>query len=165
MPSTAKIRTAGSDEAGLLAELIRSSFRDVAERFGLTLRNCPSHPSNCTAEWIQKDWERGVTFYILENGFGPVGCVALEKASPELCYLERLAVLPAERGQGYGKLLAEHVFSLASAMGTQAVSIAIIAEQSELKQWYEKLGFVEKETKTYPHLPFRVMFMHCDLLP
>lgn len=153
------VRTANADDISMLAEMIRLSFRDVAKRFNLTLENCPKHPSNCTNEWIEGDFARGVTFYVLEDGGTPAGCVALEKASGDLCYLERLAVLPEHRHKGAGKALVDHVFSQASALGAKQISIGIIADDAPLKQWYKKIGFVEGETRKYEHLPFDVMFM------
>jgi N-acetylglutamate synthase-like GNAT family acetyltransferase len=135
----------------------------VAERFGLTQENCPRHPSNCTAEWIQKDMNRGVTYFIIENGNLVSGCVALELANPEVCYLERLAVIPGQRHQGFGKALVDHVFSEAKLLGVHRVNIGIIAEHTELKNWYKGIGFVEGESKEFPHLPFRVTFMSCNV--
>jgi hypothetical protein len=38
--------------------------------------------------------------------------------------------------------------------------IGIIAAHEILKAWYERLGFVEKETRTFAHLPFDVKYMH-----
>ncbi len=156
---TLHIRKAGSQDIPLLSGLIRDSFREVAERFGLTPENCPKHPSNCTDEWIEGDFARGVTYYILERNGTPVGCVALERDSPDLCYLERLAVLPQSRRNGFGKKLVNHVFIEAKALGITRVSIGIISEQAELKLWYQKIGFVEGETKKFEHLPFLVTFM------
>jgi N-acetylglutamate synthase-like GNAT family acetyltransferase len=88
-----------------------------------------------------------------------VGCVALEKASPDLYYLERLAVLPQYRRNGFGKALVDYVLLEAKAVGAKKLDIGIIAEQSELKLWYQQLGFVEGETKEFEHLPFLVTFM------
>jgi len=153
------IRAANTTDIPLLSDLICTSFRDVAERFNLTLENCPKHPSNCTDEWVKRDLARGVTFYILEDGDKPVGCVALEKASDDLCYLERLAVLPEHRQKGFGKTLVDHVFSQSKALGAKKVSIGIIANDDRLKRWYQKIGFDEGETKEYEHLPFSIMFM------
>ena len=150
-------------DKSILTSLIRDSYRDVAERFNLTIENCPKHPSNCTGEWIEKDITRGVSFFILEHNNKPVGSVALEMAVPELCYLERLAVLPDCRRKGFGKALAEHVFARAKHLGAKQVSIGIIAKQTELKQWYKKIGFIEGITKEFPHLPFSVTFMTYDL--
>jgi N-acetylglutamate synthase-like GNAT family acetyltransferase len=156
---SSKIRTCTKEDTQVLAETIRKSFQDVAERFGLTQENAPHHPSNCTVDWIREHMERGVTYFAIENKNHVVGCVALERANSEVCYLERLAVLPDHRRQGFGKALVKHVLSEAKLLGVHCVSIGIIAEQTELKNWYTGLGFVEGESKEFPHLPFLVTFM------
>ena len=158
-----QIRAANSDDISLLSGLIRQSYRDVADRFKLTPANCPKHPSNCTGEWIENDFARGVNYFILEHMDKPVGCVAIESAETDLCYLERLAVLPHERNKGLGSQLVEHIFQIARKLGAKKISIGIIAAQTELIQWYRKFGFVKGETKEFSHLPFRVTFMTCEL--
>jgi ribosomal protein S18 acetylase RimI-like enzyme len=160
---TTYIRAAGFADVSVLSGLIRVSFRDVAEKFALTLANCPKHPSNCTDEWIENDFARGVVYYILESDGTPVGCVALEKANPDLCYLERLGVLPQSRRKGFGKALVDHVFYEARAVGAKQIGIGIISDDTELKLWYQRIGFVEKETKEFAHLPFLVTFMSYEL--
>lgn len=154
-----KIRPCTQKDIEVLVETIRSSFQDVALRFGLTQENAPRHPSNCTAEWIQKDMERGVTYFVMENENIVAGCVALEQANPDVCYLERLAVLPDQRRRGFGKALVAHVLSQAKSLGVHRVNIGIIAEHIELKNWYRGIGFIEGDTKEFPHLPFQVTFM------
>ncbi|MDH3567902.1 MAG: GNAT family N-acetyltransferase [Desulfobacteraceae bacterium] len=158
------IREANSRDP-ILSGLIRDAFRGVAETFGLTRENCPKHPSNCTDEWIENDLDRGVIYYILENDGISVGCVALEKAGPDLCYLERLAVLPGNRRNGFGKALVDHVIAQARGLGAQQISIGIIADDTDLKRWYKKLGFVELETQAFEHLPFLVTFMSYEIAP
>jgi N-acetylglutamate synthase-like GNAT family acetyltransferase len=158
-----RIRTGTNNDIDVLARTIRNAFMDVAARFGLTPENAPRHPSNYTAEWLQKDLERGVTYFLVEKEGVPVGCVARELANPEVCYLERLAVLPGERRNGIGRALVDCVLAEARRLGARQVSIGIIAEQTELKDWYKKIGFVEGENKTFPHLPFRVAFLSYDI--
>jgi N-acetylglutamate synthase-like GNAT family acetyltransferase len=160
-----KIRAGTPKDIGVLTEIIRSSFRDVADRFGLTQENCPKHPSNCTVDWIQGDMDRGVTYFIFEDHGLASGCVALELAGSKLCYLERLAVRPPQRRRGFGRALVEYVLAEAKRSGSRRMSIGIIAEQTELKSWYQKIGFVEAETKEFAHLPFRVTFMSCAVNP
>jgi len=160
-----KIRVATRKDVALLTDIIRSSFRDVAERFGLTQENCPKHASNCTADWIEKDMDRSVTYFILEEEGQTSGCVALERVNDELCYLERLAVLPFRRQRGLGKALVDHVFKEAKHNGAKHLNIGAIAEQSELGNWYRKIGFVETETREFAHLPFRVRFMSYEIKP
>ncbi len=106
-----KIRAGGQKDIGILTEIIRSSFRDVADRFGLTQENCPTHPSNCTVDWVQRDMDRRVTYFVLEDNGLASGCVALELADSELCYLERLAVRPPQRRRGLGRALVEYVLA------------------------------------------------------
>jgi diamine N-acetyltransferase len=153
------IRQAGTADITLLSRLVRDSHQDVAERFGLTLDNCPKHPSNCTDEWIEKDLIRGVAYYIVEHDDVPAGCVAIEQASPGVCYLERLSVLPDQRRTGFGTALVNTILLKARTFGAVELNIGIIAHYNELKEWYKKIGFVEEETKDFKHLPFSVTFM------
>ncbi|MBW2514371.1 MAG: GNAT family N-acetyltransferase [Deltaproteobacteria bacterium] len=153
------VRNVGVHESSLLAHLIRTSYRDVAERFNLTLQNCPKHPSNCTRDWVEKDMKRGVSYHCLDMDEKAIGCVAFEKAGAQEGYLERLAVLPEYRQNGLGKKLVDHVFGLARTAGMCRIGIGIISEQQDLKQWYVKMGFVEQEIKTFSHLPFRVSLL------
>ena len=153
------IKTADADDATMLSGLVRTAYRDVAQRFGLTPQNCPKHPSNCTDDWILADFDRGVSFYLLERNGQPAGCAALEIPQPGLGYLERLAVLPANRNKGLGRQLVDHILRQAANSAVKKISIGIIAAQTELKNWYQKIGFVETETRAYEHLPFSVTFM------
>jgi N-acetylglutamate synthase-like GNAT family acetyltransferase len=157
------IRQATRDDVPVLAEVIRAAFRDVADRFALTAETCPTHPSNCAMAWIEQALDKGVRYYIGEEGGKACGCVALERANPEVCYLERLAVLPEYRRNGFGKALVDHVLAAARALGARRVEIGIIAEHRELKDWYLRLGFSMRDTVRFEHLPFAVMFM-CGVL-
>jgi N-acetylglutamate synthase-like GNAT family acetyltransferase len=107
--------------------------------------------------------DKGVTYFVIETEDHVLGCVALEPATSEVCYLERLSVLPDQRHRGFGKALVAHVFSEAKELGAHFVNIGIIAEHTELKSWYLQLGFVEGESKVFPNLPFRVTFMAYEL--
>jgi GNAT superfamily N-acetyltransferase len=153
------IRKCTREDADILAEIIRGSFRGVAECFGLTPENCPRHASNCTPDWIEKDMDRGVTYFVLESEGRGAGTVALEPVRPGLCNLERLAVLPGERKRGFGRALVNHVFSEAGKLGCNTIRIGVIADQAELKDWYRSFGFVEMESREFSHLPFLVTFM------
>ena len=72
------IRKATINDINLIVDTIRDSYQTVAERFNLTVDNCPKHPSNCTDEWIKRDLESGVIYYLLESTEGVIGCAALE---------------------------------------------------------------------------------------
>lgn len=157
------IRPANINDIRTLVGLLRRACATVARRFVLTEENCPKSPAFYTEDRAKADLERGVQYYILEDDTEVCGCVALEKAKPEVGYLERLAVLPEHRSKGYGSALIRHVFAQAQAIGLKRIGIAIIAEDTELKVWYHRFGFVETGTKAFEHLPFVVGFMERDL--
>jgi len=154
-----EIREALERDIPGLNRIIRGSFRDVAERFALTAENCPTHPSFCSAAWLEAALGKGLSFFILEDGESGCGCAALEIAGPQVCYLERLAVLPPYRHRGLGERLVRHVLDEARAVGAERVQIGIIAAQTELRDWYLELGFEDMGSKVFEHLPFEVAFM------
>ena len=157
------IREATVIEIPKLVEIIRTSFQDVALRFGLTEENCPKHPSNCQATWITSALEKGARYFTFNAEGASCGCVAIEQGDPEVCYLERLAVLPPKRLRGYGRALVAHVLHQAKELGAHRVDIGIIADHTELREWYTKIGFVAQNTADFPHLPFQVLFMSLSL--
>ena len=157
------IREASEVDAAMLSDLIRVAFADVAARFGLTPENCPRHPSNCTPEWVSSAMIKGTRYFVAEADGEAAGCVALEQAGPDVCYLERLAVLPTRRRCGLGAALVERIFRGATGLGASRVEIGVIARHTELTRWYEKQGFRPTRTATFEHLPFEVLFMSAEL--
>ncbi len=157
------IRRAGTGDAAAVARLIACAFQEVARRFALSPGNAPTHPSNCRPEWVAADLERGVSYFLISTDGADLGCIALEAASSELCYLERLAVHPGARRRGLGARLLGHALAEARSRGAEKVSVGIIAAQIELVEWYRRLGFLPGEARRFEHLPFEVRFMSCEL--
>jgi N-acetylglutamate synthase-like GNAT family acetyltransferase len=142
-----------------IAMLVSESNKDVALKFGLNVENCPKHPSFCTSAWVTADLARGERYFIAEEDFNPIACVAYESPSAGLAYLNRLSVLPTYRKRGVGAYLIEHIVQVAQANAVQTISIGVIGEHTDLQRWYGKLGFKVGETKRFPHLPFSVTYM------
>ena len=99
------IRIASLADARPVAKIISRANQAVAQTFGLTRENTPTHPSFCTKDWIVKDLARDVQYFIHEIAGKAVGCVAYESAEKELAFLNRLAVLPEFQGRGVGEKL------------------------------------------------------------
>ena len=53
------VREATGDDDEIVAAVIAGAFRTVADRFGLDESNCPQHPSNCRAAWVEQHRARG----------------------------------------------------------------------------------------------------------
>jgi GNAT superfamily N-acetyltransferase len=159
----AAIRPASGQDVEVLSNLISRSFRNVAERFGLTPANCPRHPSNCTPAWIAYDLAAGKQYLLLEIAQAPAGCVAIKRSDARTGKIERLAVLPEHRLAGCGRLLLDRALQTLRDMGLARAELAIIADHTDLRDWYVRRGFLPTGTKRFDHLPFAVSFMQRDL--
>ena len=153
----------GENELRNSARVVRNAFRTVALEFNLTRENSPTHPSFMTTGRLREDRDKGVRFFGLFLGDKQIGFIAVERADAKLYYVERLAVLPEYRHQGYGKRLMEFAFQYIKANGGKKVSIGIINEHTVLKNWYKGLGFEEISTREFAHLPFTVCFMEREI--
>ena len=155
------INTDAQLEAGLA--VIRTAFATVAEEFGLSIDNCPTHPSFITLAGLRKIKNAGAVLFGLYVGDIQAGLVAIEKSEGGLYYIEKLSVLPPYRHAGHGGRLLRFAFEwIAERKGTK-ISIGIIDEHAVLKRWYETFGFTETGKKSYAHLPFTVCFMEKSL--
>jgi ribosomal protein S18 acetylase RimI-like enzyme len=88
-----------------------------------------------------------------------VGFVAIEKSDKYLFFMEKLAVLPEYRHNGYGSRLIGFVVETVKKAGGKKISIGIINENKVLKDWYIQNGFSVSIIKQFPHLPFDVCFL------
>lgn len=81
----------------------------------------------------------------------PVGAVKAKSIVPQhnkvptSVYIESLAVLEPYRHQGIGKKLVNFVVEQAKQSYIHEVTLHVWTKQQDVKEWYEKLGFVEKD--------------------
>jgi len=157
------IKKAKREDATILATLIKDANKEVARQFGITYANNPKHPSFYTKKWVENDFTRGEEYFLLqENGIN-IACVAYESTRADTAYLNRLSVLSQHQNKGIGEKLVSHIFKYSKDKKHLQVSIGIIAEHIKLKKWYLKLGFKQKTTKSFKHLPFDVTYMSYEL--
>ncbi|MBN1409495.1 MAG: GNAT family N-acetyltransferase [Spirochaetales bacterium] len=142
-------------------EVLRSAFATVACDFNLTEEKAPTHPAFMTPERLREYLQKDVALFGLFKMDAMIGCIAMEKSrnNPGEYYIERLAVLPEERHQGYGSRLLNFIENLIIEKGGNRSSVGIINENAVLKGWYIKSGYQEISTKIFPRLPFTVCFL------
>jgi GNAT superfamily N-acetyltransferase len=153
------IRAAGPNDAERLAALIAEAFLDVAEGFGLTRENCPSHTSFVTADEVRRGMGFGNRYFMAFSGGTLCGAIAFRLPKGGISIVEKVAVLPSFRRHGIGWRLVEHAFAEARQCGASTAEIGIIAEHTGLRAWYERLGFRPTRQTRYEHLPFEVLHM------
>jgi diamine N-acetyltransferase len=153
------VQSAG--EIGQCASLLATSFMTVATEFGLTIENAPSNPAFMTPATLSEYLAKGILLYALLVNEQMVGCVAVEssKSTAGSFYIERLAVAPKYRHHSYGGKLLAFALDVIGRMGGKTASLGIMNQNTVLKSWYLQKGFVDKELRSFPYLPFEVCFM------
>lgn len=144
------------------AEVIRTSFATVAKEFGITEQNFPNHTSFMTAEKLQNHINWGWLMYGLYNGGHLIGYVSLSKISNDVFELHNLAVLPECRHKGYGRLLLDFCKAKVKESGGNKITLGMIEENTELKNWYIANGFTHTGMKWFKHMPFTAGFMEWE---
>lgn len=157
------IRSLGPEDLESSACLIRRAFATVATDFGLTRENCPGNGAFLETEKLRRDFARGIRMFGLFADQEQAGFVAVKPRDESVWYLEKLAVAPEWRHQGFGAALLLHAIADIRAQGGKSISIGIIADNLRLMRWYERFGFQSAGTKSFVSLPFLVLYMTVDL--
>jgi ribosomal protein S18 acetylase RimI-like enzyme len=152
-----------AEEIPQSAEIIRQSFQTIADEFGITEENTPTHGTFLKDEKLLESFENGVKMFGLFEWEKQVGFVAVETKGGENYYIEKLAVLPSYRHRRGGKDLMKAAEEYIKNEGGNMISIGIIYENKPLLQWYENLGYEVKERKNFPNFPFTVCLMKKDI--
>lgn len=149
----------GKGELERSAEVIRKSFATVAEDFGLTEQNCPTNPAFIMAEHLEELREKYTKLFGLFSRNGQIGFMAVEREEEAVFCVRRLAVVPEHRHQGHGRKFMEFARDYARTQGGEKVTVRIMDNNIQLKEWYRDLGFAETATKQFEQLPFAVCYM------
>ena len=98
---------------------------------------------------LKKFQSPGNQFLIAFAEQKPVGCVALKKWNTTACEMKRMFVLPAHRGFGLGKLLADAAIQQATKLGYNEILLDTNREMATAVGLYRKLGFIETAPYCY----------------
>lgn len=158
------IRPARREELETCAAVVRESFATVAPQYGITRESAPRHTSFLSADRLREQYARGEPLYVYELRGRIVGYCSLSPGSGPHCReLNHLAVLPACRHQGVGRALVQHAVQQARALGCTRLEIGIIEENTLLKSWYLKMGFVPTGTEKFDFFPFTCGYLELAL--
>jgi ribosomal protein S18 acetylase RimI-like enzyme len=158
-------KVTAQDDFQLLSELLNDSFITVANEFGITKDNCPSHNAFINSETLKSKLTSNREFYRLEEDGNSIGFITIEKADKkrDTFYIEKVAVHPDHRHKGLGKRLMDFATKRIIESNGKKVSVSLIDSNKILKDWYKKQGYIETGTKVFDHLPFKVCFMDKEL--
>lgn len=145
--------------------VIRESFKNVADELGFTEENAPRFTAFATTEerlnWHLNGEHRPMYAYCEDNKI--VGYYSLLLQENNECELNNVCVLKAYRHKGIGEELLKHAFTIAEKLGCKKMNIGIVEENVVLRKWYEVYGFVHTGTQKYEFFPFTCGYMEKKL--
>ena len=150
------IREVRREDIPACVNLIKQSFKTVADEFGFTEENAPRFTAFAIKEeWLvwQMDAEHRPMYLYEEDGV-ICGYYSLHILENNECELNNMAVLPKYRHKGIGKQLLEHSYSMAGDNGCKIMNIGIVEENTKLRKWYEENGAVHVGTQKFDFFPF-----------
>ena len=159
------IREMRRDEIPQCVEIIRKSFKTVADKYGITEENAPCFTAFATNEerlvWQMEREHRPM--FVCEDEGVICGYYSLLLQDNCECELNNLAVLPEYRHKGIGRELLVHAADEARRSGCKVLNIGIVEENQVLRKWYEANGAVHLGTKKFDFFPFTCGYMKMDL--
>ncbi|MBQ9151143.1 MAG: GNAT family N-acetyltransferase, partial [Clostridia bacterium] len=129
--------------------VIHESFSTVAAEFGLTRENCPKHTSFLPLAYLQTQMAWGWCMFGLYASNQLIGYLSLSEVGEGVFELHNLAVLPAYRHRGFGKLLLDHAKETVRRLNGHTITLGLIDEDTRLKDWYTANGFVYVGARKY----------------
>lgn len=158
-----RIKRIGNAELATAAQVIRESFATVANDFDLTLDNCPTNGAFTQAKHLKIDLDKGQQLFGVYLGKKMIGFFELVYHDGYQATLEKVAVVPSERGNQYGEFILDKARKIAAEDRIEQIDIGIIKENRRLKKWYQKNGYEIVCSKQFDHLPFEVLYLQLDL--
>ena len=150
------IRKIEWDEIPECVRVIRTSFATVADMLGFTEKEAPRFTAFATTEqrleWQWKNEDR-IMFACVEDGKILGYCSVLFRDSNE-CEMNNLCVLPEYRHGKRGEELLRTAFEIAGERGCELMKIGIVEENTVLRRWYERFGFIHTGSVKYDFFPF-----------
>lgn len=159
------IREMKMEEIPQCVEIIRKSFKTVADNHGITEENAPRFTAFATNEekllWHFEGEHRPM--FVFEDDGVLCGYYSLLFQENGECELNNLAVLPEYRHKGIGKELLKHASDEARKAGCKVLNFGIVEENQVLRKWYEANGAMHLGTHKFDFFPFTCGYMKIDL--
>ena len=159
------IREVFHEDIPACVNIIKQSFKTVADEFGFTEENAPRFTAFAISDdrlyWHMDKEHRPM--FVAEEDSVLCGYYSLLIQENGECELNNLAVLPQYRHRGIGKQLLEHSFTFAKSVGCHAMNIGIVEENTVLRKWYEQNGAIHIGTQKFDFFPFTCGYLRREL--
>ena len=157
------IRKVNLTEINACTDVIKKSFVPVAVKFNISKENSPNYIAfSITPEKLKNQYCNGREMYVYLFDERMVGYFSLNFYD-NVCELNNLCVLPEYQHNGIGKELLTFAIQRAINKKADKLTLSIVEENSELKEWYSSFGFIHTHTKKYDQFSFTCGYMELKL--
>ena len=142
------------DEVDAVVALVRSAYRGISSRAGWTTEaDLLDDERIDTAGALAKITAPGSAVLTARTADGVlVGCCELLLTPGAAAYFGMFAVTPELQNARIGRRLLEHAETLARESGAPAVEMTVIAQRSDILDWYGRRGYAPTgETRSFPY--------------
>jgi N-acetylglutamate synthase-like GNAT family acetyltransferase len=139
-----------------VADLVNSAYRGETSRRGWTteadyIGGQRTDPDSLRRDLAAEPEARLLLFREAPDG-DLLGCVWLEPAGGDACYLGLLTVRPDLQDQKLGRTLLEGAEAEARALGARRIRMTVVNIRATLIAWYERRGYaLTGETAPFPY--------------
>jgi ribosomal protein S18 acetylase RimI-like enzyme len=147
-----RLRPATAADVPALAELVRAAYGHYVERIG-------GAPGPMTDDYDEVVRTRDVT--VAESG-GQIAGLIVVGAGDEGFVIDNVAVAPAHRGRGVGRLLLEHAEAAARGAGFDSIYLYTHELMTENQALYARIGYVEYARRAHGNA--RLVYMRKALM-
>lgn len=157
------IKKVNLGEMQICSDVIKESFLPVALKFNITKENAPRYVAfSVTPEKLKEQYSNGREMYVYVLDEQIIGFFSLDFSCGS-CELNNLCVIPEYRHNGIGKELLNFAIHRAFEKKSDKLTLSIVEENTELKEWYSSFGFIHTYTKKYDFFPFTCGYMELKL--
>jgi putative acetyltransferase len=141
------IQPDSADQWGAARRLVEEYAASL--RLDLGFQNFEREVNNLAGEYGPPDG----AFVLAEHDSRVLGCVALRKFSEGVCEMKRLYVVPASRGHGVGRTLAEGIVAQGRRLGYKRMLLDTLEFMKEAHALYVSLGFEPTSAYRFNPIP------------
>lgn len=159
------VKEINKNEIEECVQIIRASFKTVADELGFTEIDAPGFTAFATdsgkLSWQIENEPRKMFAYFDNDKI--VGYYSILLQNNKECELNNLCVSPEYRHQKIGEQLYHHAIETAKKSNCKVMNLGIVEENKKLRTWYEDLGAIHIGTKKYEFFPFTCGYMKVDI--
>jgi diamine N-acetyltransferase len=151
------------NDSKIITDILNKAFTTVAKQYNFTKENAPTFPAFINYDRIENSLNNGLKMFGYKNDNQIIGIVGYSFYKDKIYFIERLATLPEFRHSGIGKKLMQFVENKIKEIGGKIAEIHVVDKNIVLREWYNKLNYMEIRIDEIKTLPFNSCVMNKEL--